>query len=210
MLVCDVSVGCTCTVLLHILSGSVWVCNLWSARLWECNAHDWLKGCVVGQNRFHLHVSPIMSHAHSSSSSFLHVSVLSSSSSSLSLSSLSSTSTSHSTCCRSVEPCEDPQNEKCGLVADTTSSTDAGFTTVKTGTRGKWRTSTSLSLWRETWCGVCAEARSKCTTNTSLSLWTWKLDDKFFSRSRSFRETWCSVFMPQWIESKHILRKRPK
>ena len=85
MLVCDVSVGCTCTVLLHILSGSVWVCNLWSARLWECNAHDWLKGCVVGQNRFHLHVSPIMSHAHSSSSSFLHVSVLSSSSSSLSL-----------------------------------------------------------------------------------------------------------------------------
>ena len=46
---------CTCTVLLHILSGSVWVCNLWSARLWECKAHDWLKGCVVGLNRFHRH-----------------------------------------------------------------------------------------------------------------------------------------------------------
>ena len=53
---CDVSVVCTCTVLLHSLSGSVWVCNMWSARLWECNAHDWLKGCVVWQNRFHHHV----------------------------------------------------------------------------------------------------------------------------------------------------------
>ena len=39
-----------------------------------------------------------------------------------------------------------------------------------TGTGGKWRTSISLSLW------------------------TRKLDDKFFSRSRIFRETWCSVF----------------
>ena len=56
VLVCDVSVVCTRTVLLHILSGSVWVCNMWSARLWECNAHDWLKGCVVWQNRFHHHV----------------------------------------------------------------------------------------------------------------------------------------------------------
>ena len=32
------------------------------------------------------------------------------------------------------------------------------------------------------------EARSKCTTITSLSLKTRKLDDKFFSISRSFRE----------------------
>ena len=51
-LVFDVSVVCTCTVLLHILSGSVWVCNLWSARFWDCNAHDSLKDCVVGQKDF--------------------------------------------------------------------------------------------------------------------------------------------------------------
>ena len=39
----------------------------------------------------------------------------------------------------------------------------------------------------------CTEARSKCTTNTSLTLKTRNFDDKFFSRSRSFRESWCSV-----------------
>ena len=44
----------------------------------------------------------------------------------------------------------------------------------------------------------------------SLSLKTRKLHDKFFSRSRSFRETWCDVFMPQWIESEHVYRKKRK
>ena len=91
------------------------------------------------------------------------------------------------------------------------------------GTRRKWRPSTSLSLWtrkvhdpffseswsiRETWCRLCTEARSKCTMNTSLSLKTRKLDNKFFSRSRCFMETWCIVFIPQWIESEHVFRKR--
>ena len=40
--------------------------------------------------------------------------------------------------------------------------------------------------------------------------WRESLMTKFFSRSRSFRETWCSVFMPQWIESEHVFEKRPK
>ena len=115
VLVCDVSVVCTCTVLLHILSGSVRVCNLWSARLWECNAHDWLEGCVVGQNRFHLHVSPMMSHAHSSSSSCLHMSVLP-------LSSHSSTSSTPQTTLPINKHFDYPQTEECCPVANTTSS----------------------------------------------------------------------------------------
>ena len=41
---------------------------------------------------------------------------------------------------------------------------------------------------RKTWWG-CTKARSKCTKNTSLSLRTRNLDVKFFSRSRSYRET---------------------
>ena len=114
VLVCDVSVFCTCIVLLHILSGSVWVCNLCSARL--CNAHYWLKGCVVGQNRFHLHMSPIMSHAHPSSSSCLPMSAPL-------LSSYSSILLTLQTTLPIDKHCDDPQNEEYGLVADTTSST---------------------------------------------------------------------------------------
>ena len=98
------------------MSGSVWVCNLWSARLWECNAHDWLKGCVVGPNGFHLHVSPMMSHAQSSSSSCLHMSVPS-------LSSCSSTSSTPQTTLPINKSPVHPQNEECCLVANTTSST---------------------------------------------------------------------------------------
>ena len=62
-------------------------------------------------------MAPMMSHARSSSSSCLHMSVPPLSSNS------STSSTPHSTCCRSVERCEHPQNEECGPVANTTSST---------------------------------------------------------------------------------------
>ena len=48
---------------------------------------------------------------------------------------------------------------------------------------------------RETWCRECTKARGKCTKNTSLSLRTRKLDVKFFSRSRSYKETcWIQKF----------------
>ena len=171
VLVCDVSVVCTCTVLLHILSGSVWVCNLWSARLWECNAHDWLTDCVVGQNRLHLHLSPMMSHAHSSSSSCLHMSIPS-------LSSLSSTSTPHSACCRSVEPCEDPQNEECGPVANTTSSTE------QKDKCSKGNACSSFARRQEAW--------TESTAIPPDTKWRRKTFERMYhQRRQSFREERC-------------------
>ena len=70
----------------------------------------------MGQNRFHLHVSPMMSHAHSSSTSCLHLSIPS-------LSSYSSTSSTLQTTLPIYKHLDDPQNEECGPVAKTTSST---------------------------------------------------------------------------------------
>ena len=70
----------------------------------------------MGQIRFHLHVSPMMSHAHSSSSSHLHMSIPS-------LSSNSSTSSTPHTTLPINKHCDDPQNEERGPVAFTTAST---------------------------------------------------------------------------------------
>ena len=77
-------------------------------------AQDWI--CVFAKRLLHIHVSPMMSHAHSSSSSCLHMSVPPSS-----LSSLSSTSTSQITLPINKYGA-DPQNEEYGSVAKTNSS----------------------------------------------------------------------------------------
>ena len=82
---------------------------------------------------------------------------------------------------------------------------DAGFTTLFTGTTWnegqagayhseRERLMVHSSRNPEVSGKLDAEWRSKCTTNTSLSLKTRKLDDKFFSRSRSFKKNLMQCF----------------
>ena len=87
-------------------------------QTWVTVCH-WLKIKIVlsWQKMFHLHVSPKMSHAHSSSSSCLHMSVPP-------LTLFSSTSSTSQVTLPINEPCaQDPQNEEYGSVAKTTAST---------------------------------------------------------------------------------------
>ena len=103
---------------LHIVSCLHALCTM----LHEPHTHMWTHVAqdrvVFAKRLFHLHVSPMMSHAHSSSSSCLH---MSSPPSSLSCSS-STTSTSQVTLPINKH-CDEPQHEEYGSVAKTTSST---------------------------------------------------------------------------------------
>ena len=96
----------------------------------QCTHNSWcvslaqdFKIVVFATRLFHLHVSPMMSSAHSSSTSCLHMSVPPSS---LSSSSATASSTITSQVTLPINKhCVDPQNEEFGSVAKTTSS--AGY-----------------------------------------------------------------------------------